>query len=1286
MRRLLLSLMLVCLPMTAFGQDATSEADKGYLTSFLERNLSGLGRTVRIDGFSGALSSRATFTRMTIADNEGIWLTINDGAISWDRGALLSGRVEVEELSAASIDIPRAPIAEDTVSAEARGFSLPDLPVSVNIGTIRADQVSLGAPLLGQPAVVALNGTMALEAGEGRTDLSLKRIDGKTGEITLKGSYGNQTRALVLDLLVNEGENGLAATRLRLPGAPSLMLAVHGAGVIDTFKADIALSTDNQRRLSGTVQMTATQIEGQPDPQRGFHAELEGDVAPLFRSEYQGFFGRQSRLVVTGQAMPDGQFILSELTIAARAMVLSGQARVARDGMPLKADLSLTLGLPDKSELLLPKTGSDTFVRSAKLRFTHDAAKGEDWLLDGDVSGFRRADLSIAAIGLSGAGSIGGLGDGDARRLDGRLEFDATGIASTDAAVAQMLGERIQGKTGFAWLEGEPLTLTDVSVSGAGIDLTGQGTITDPEDGAIVAGELSGQVADLSRFSGVAGRTLAGSAEVTAKGSFTVLGGAFDLTGQATGQDLRVSQPEADRLLAGTSRIALSVRRDTDGTEIRSLAVSARTLSLRAQGWLRSKGNDLTARLNFTDLSVLGPGYRGTLDAEARLLTEGAGNHLTLTATTDGIATGVPEADGLLKGKSGLTLIATETDGQIRLETVRLSNPQITADGQGTIDTKSGQQNLTVDLALSDLGAMGTGYGGSVRVQAALSGVPGTRRLTLDGSGQNLRVGQPEADRLLGGTADLSVSARENRGTVLIEDLVLRTKELLATAKGSDNAGRQQVDLSIKLANMGVLVPDFPGAAELSGTARDDGQGWQLDLAGRGPGGTSARISGGLGMSGQMDLVIRGNAQAELANVFLGKRNIAGPVSFDLALKGRPRLADLTGRIDLPDLRVTDPENGIAVEGIRATVGLANGTATITAAGSVPGGGTVSLSGPVALSAPFDGDLAVQLEGVRLRNPSLFDTTASGNLTIRGPLQGGAMISGRIELGQTELRVPSAGFGGFADIEPIRHIAPPADVIVTRRRAGLDGAADSGQGGSITAGPDRAFGLSIQVDAPNRIFVRGRGLDAELGGSVQLTGTTSNVIPIGSFSLIRGRLSLLGKRFDITEGRVALEGALVPYLYFIATTDSSEISVSIVIDGPASSPVIRFTSSPALPEEEVVSQLLFGRGLTSLSAFQAVQSASAVATLTGRGGDGLVSRLRSSFGLDDLDVATGEDGNFALRAGKYLTGNVYTDITVGGDGKTELNLNLDLSKHAKVRGTVESDGNTGFGIYYERDY
>jgi len=35
---------------------------------------------------------------------------------------------------------------------------------------------------------------------------------------------------------------------------------------------------------------------------------------------------------------------------------------------------------------------------------------------------------------------------------------------------------------------------------------------------------------------------------------------------------------------------------------------------------------------------------------------------------------------------------------------------------------------------------------------------------------------------------------------------------------------------------------------------------------------------------------------------------------------------------------------------------------------------------------------------------------------------------------------------------------------------------------------------------------------------------------------------------------------------------------------------------------------------------------------------------------------------------------------------TEIRLNLDVAKNVTAKGSVGSDGTTGIGIYYERDY
>ena len=118
----------------------------------------------------------------------------------------------------------------------------------------------------------------------------------------------------------------------------------------------------------------------------------------------------------------------------------------------------------------------------------------------------------------------------------------------------------------------------------------------------------------------------------------------------------------------------------------------------------------------------------------------------------------------------------------------------------------------------------------------------------------------------------------------------------------------------------------------------------------------------------------------------------------------------------------------------------------------------------------------------------------------------------------------------------------------------------------------------------------------------------------------------------------------------------------------------------------MLAQLLFGRGLQTLSPLQAAQLAGAVATLAGRGGEGIVGRLRKGFGLDDLDLTTDATGGASLRAGKYLSENLYTDIQINADGTSQINLNLDITDTLTGRGRLGSDGETGIGVYYEKDY
>lgn len=1174
MRKILLASCLICLPLVAVAQNE----DRDYLTAFLEDSLSGAGRKVVVTGFAGALSSQATLTELTIADDTGIWLTLRDVSLDWSRSALLSGEVVVNDLTAAEIILDRLPeTGSGATSPEAGTFTLPELPVSINIGKIAAKHIVLGPSVLGTGLEATLEASMTLSGGEGRAGLVMQRTDdGSAGKIALTASYANTGQRLLIDLAAEEAAGGIASVKLGLPGAPSVALTIAGDGPISDFAADVALTTDGVDRLAGRVT-----LKGVEDGATAFAADLAGDLAPLFLPSYAEFFGNSVALTTAGKRWPDGRLALETMAVTAKALALQGALDLGADGLPQKFDLTGKIAAPDGSPVLLPLT-TDLPVRvnSAQIALGYDATQGEGWVANIAVLGLDRADFRASSASISGSGRIARVAA--ARQVGGSFRFTAEGLEPTDANLSRALGAVVWGDALGYWREGNgSLTVSRLSLMGEDYAAKANGKVEGLGEAFAITGQASASMADLSRLAGVAGRPLAGAAELTLTGTGSPITGAFDLDTTATGQDMQAGLTELDNLLRGLATVTASVKRDTTGTNLRNLTIKAATLTADAHGTLATAGSDIQANLDFTDLRSLGGRYRGGLTGTA---------HLTGTL-----------AEG---------------------------------------------------------------------------------RVELAANGRGLGIGNPQADKLLAGASTVALQLALNNGAMKVESATLSNPQLSAQASGTVLGNQQTLDLTARLNNLALLLPEFPGPLTVTGTAVQDLTGLTLDLVGKGPGQIDATLKGKIAAGfGAGDLAIKGTAQAALGNAFIQPRAISGQVGFDLRLNGPLRVASLSGPVTLNNGRLADPGLTFALQEIAATAELGGGRARIDSTMQVSSGGALAVNGSSALVAPFDGDLAVQVQNVTLRDPDLYETTLNGGVTVQGPLLGGAMIAGRIALTETELRVPSTGFGGAGGLPGLEHVNEPKAVRDTRARAGLidDGKRVGGAGGP-------AFGLDITLSAPSRLFIRGRGLDAEMGGELRLLGTTAAVVPGGSFELIRGRLEILGKRLELTEALLQMEGNLVPFLHITATTENDGITSGVEIDGPATDPTVRFTSTPELPQEEVLAQLLFGQGLQNLSALQALQLANAVATLAGKGGEGVVSKLRKGFGLDNLDVKTDAAGEASLTAGKYLSKNIYSEVTVDQDGKSQINLNLDVTKSITLRAQTGSNGDAGIGIVVEKDY
>ncbi len=465
-----------------------------FLTRLLQDSLSDRGRAVTITGFRGALSSRATFTEMTIADDAGVWLRISDAALQWNRAALLERRIEISEITAARVEILRMPQAEpDDALVPVRRFELPELPVAIRLDRLALGEVRVDASVLGQSLRAGISGAASLAAGEGQAELAVSRLDDIAGEFQIAAAFSNQTRNLTLDLTLTEDAGGLAVSLLGVPEKPSARLAIQGDGPIEAFDATIALATGGQDRVTGTFMLQT----GLPGVTQAVRLDLSGDIRPLMAAAYHPFFGETSRLRAQARRFEDGRLSLDDLSIQTSKLRVDGRARLGVARLPELIDLRVRVRDPADARVILPVRGGQTSIQRAEMLLSFDASQSEDWDLTVDALGFRNESLAIETLFMNGLGRISQQGFGeDIDVVDALVDFSALGIDVNDPALAQALGRQISGSIAVIWREGAPLLLPGLIIEGRDYTLQGRARL---EDG-VIRGDGRAEFLDLARL------------------------------------------------------------------------------------------------------------------------------------------------------------------------------------------------------------------------------------------------------------------------------------------------------------------------------------------------------------------------------------------------------------------------------------------------------------------------------------------------------------------------------------------------------------------------------------------------------------------------------------------------------------------------------------------------------------------------------------------------------------------------------------------------------------------
>ncbi len=662
------------------------------------------------------------------------------------------------------------------------------------------------------------------------------------------------------------------------------------------------------------------------------------------------------------------------------------------------------------------------------------------------------------------------------------------------------------------------------------------------------------------------------------------------------------------------------------------------------------------------------PATAGSAKAHVEIGRDGASPVVNFTAEMNRAA-----MSGLSVGKATLTGRVADPAGSTPVAAASLVADGVTS-GSIREAVKLDAQGSANALALK-LSATGTA---SIAASATLNAADSQLRLaSLQATmrNQTLRLGAPTTityapnvtlgpTKLLFGGSSLDVAGQVSPALNLTASLRAVPAELAAVYDPALHAsGSLQADArlqgttvaptgSVNVHGSGLRLREYPGLPAISVDATGTLQGARAQTSGNLTAGSSAlQWSGSVPISagGVYDLTTRGHANLALLDPLLARSGLQlrGMLALDGGLSGtEPRPS---GTLTLQQGSLTMPSQGVRLSDIAATArGSADGV-VLESLTAKAGSGSMAAHGSLGLVAPMPVDFALSANKASPVVSDLLTTVFDADLHLSGALQSAMAAGGTIKLGRTEINLPQHQPANLPNLKlrqkgnPTPPPPPPADVA-----------------------------LDVVLSAPDQVYVRGSGLDAELGGRLHIGGTAANPKPEGGFKLRRGQYSLAGQNLNFTSGLVAFDGHLPidPTLDFAATSSSSSVTATLAVTGTASAPSIKLSSLPELPQDEVLAQLLFHRSAADLTPLQLAQIAAGLAQLADVGGSGGIDPLgaaRKRLGLDVLTVNSAPGAAPSVEAGRTIAKGVYVGAkqSTGGSG-SQATLRLDLARGLRL--------------------
>ncbi|MEZ5936722.1 MAG: translocation/assembly module TamB domain-containing protein [Hyphomonadaceae bacterium] len=917
--------------------------------------------------------------------------------------------------------------------------------------------------------------------------------------------------------------------------------------------------------------------------------------------------------------------------------------------------------------------------------FGEVTARGDYRVQDGrlDLSG--AADITDLSKAAPLSGAMNGRWSVSRARSSAsfRITVDAQGrnVADGGSALAQVLGEEPQLKAALL-VRGSRVAIESGSLEGGAARLRVTG---ETSAGGQVSARLRGDLVRPVNLGGVRVDTAELSGE--ADGPFSDIAVKLELrdtSGALAGRPLSIDAATFDGRLADALSGRLTAAGKFDGADLSASA--------------RLSGDSSAPAL--VDLSASLAGLR--FAAPRLSFANGVAMDGTLTGSLAGLY-GVERGDigasAHLGAQDGLRIrgdVRNLVRSGVRL--ARVSVSVASADDAFNLDGRiTGADARGLNLAFA---VGGDRHDGEMQGTARLAGVAaGARAQTPEPI--NWRLGDQGwsvqgAITALGGRLDGDVrqSGRNADATLTLSDLDLQAVTRLAQTppyvgkvsgsvryanNGVDSTGTLSLDL--KDANPQGLTGDAV-STEIRGELRNGqvtlsahggGQGFRLDASGSGavlPGDGFA-LTPDQEAPVQAKVSVDGGVEQIWAVFGPSDQSLRGDLKADLSATGRLKSLSILGDFAVENGVYDHGETGLHLQDISVGGDFSDRSLRITKMNGADGeGGRLSGDGEIFWNGHISGGVDFAANDLRAlnRDDRFAVVSGTGGLKIDPDA---IRITGEMAVTQARISVEQPASARIPTLPLVRKENFPIG--------------SNGQSRSRT--PQRPVRLDLTVKAPRRIVVFGRGLDTEWGGTVKVTGPVADPIVQGDVRLVRGDVSLAGRRFVFNSGTVTLDGPIRTARFdIVAERNAAEVDAELPLTGTPVDPSFVLESTPSLPQDEILARVLFNRSTSELSGLEAAQLAAALTELAGgQAAFNPADLLRGAAGLDRLSI--GAEGDAAtVAAGKYIADNVYLELGAGGEGGVGAEVEWEPTDDVSVISSAKGNGDTRIVVRWKKDY